>query len=157
MSVKRFRAKLGGDAGALFVDVPFDVKKEFGKARPPVKVSINGYSYRSTISVYSGKYYLPFRRERREAAGVKVGDVVEVTIGPDTEVRRVDPPAALSAALAKNATARAQWERLSYSRKKDHADAVLQAKRAETRARRVQKILKKLTGKDEMKSYDHVI
>ena len=147
MSAKRFKAKLGAGAGALFVEVPFDVKKEFGKARPPVKVSINGYRYRSTISVYGGKYYLPVRRERREAAGVKAGDLVEVTIQPDTEVRRVDPPAALSAALAKNAPAKAQWEKLSYSHKKEHADANLQAKKSETRARRVQKILGELTGK----------
>jgi bifunctional DNA-binding transcriptional regulator/antitoxin component of YhaV-PrlF toxin-antitoxin module len=147
MSAKRFRAKLGGDAGALFVDVPFDVKKEFGRARSPVKVSINGYSYRSTISVYGGKYYLPVRRERREAAGVEVGDIVEVTIEPDNEIRRVDPPPALSAALTRNGAARAQWERLSYSQKKEHADAVLQAKKSETRARRVQKILEKLAGK----------
>jgi hypothetical protein len=145
MSAKRFKAKLG--AGALFVEVPFDVKKEFGKARPAVKVSINGYSYRSTISVYGGKYYLPVRKDRREAAGVKAGDIIVVTMQPDTEVRKVDPPAALSAALAKNGPARAQWERLSYSRKKEHADALLQAKRSETRARRVQRILEKLTGK----------
>lgn len=147
MSAKRFKAKLGGDAGALFVEVPFDVKREFGKARPPVKVSINGYSYQSTISVYGGKYYLPVRRDRREAAGVKLGDVVEVTIQPDTEVRGVDPPAALSAALAKNGPAKAQWDRLSYTQKKEHAEAVLQAKKSETRARRIQKILGKLTGK----------
>jgi len=147
MSAKGFKAKLGADAGALFVEVPFDVKKEFGKARSPVKVSINGYSYRSTISVYGGKYYLPVRKDRREAAGVRAGDIVEVTMQPDTKVRKVDPPAALSAALAKNGPARAQWERLSYSRKKEHADALLQAKRSETRARRVQRILEKLTGK----------
>jgi hypothetical protein len=147
MSAKGFKAKLAADVGALFVEVPFDVKKEFGKARSPVKVSINGYSYRSTISVYGGKYYLPVRKDRREAAGVRAGDIVEVTMQPDTKVRKVDPPAALSAALAKNGPARAQWERLSYSRKKEHADALLQAKRSETRARRVQRILKKLTGK----------
>jgi len=147
MSAKRFKAKLGCEGGALFLEVPFDVKKEFGKARPPVKVSISGYSYRSTISVYGGKYYLPVRGDRREAAGVKAGDLVEVTIQPDTEVRRVDPPPALSAALTKNGPARAQWERLSYTHKKEHAEAVLQAKKSETRARRIQKILEKLTGK----------
>jgi hypothetical protein len=59
------------------------VKKEFGKARQPVKVSINGCRYRSTISVYGGKYYLPVRRERREAAGVKVG---YLEIHPETRV-----------------------------------------------------------------------
>jgi bifunctional DNA-binding transcriptional regulator/antitoxin component of YhaV-PrlF toxin-antitoxin module len=147
MSVIKFRGKLGGgDAGALFVTIPCDVKKEFGRARPPVRVSINGYTYRSTISVYGGKYYLPIRKERREAAGVKLGDVVEVTIEPDNAVRKVNPPPALSAALAKNGPARAQWETLSYSRKKEHADAILQAKKPETRARRLQKLLETLVG-----------
>jgi hypothetical protein len=147
MSAKRFNARLGADAGALFMEVPFDVKKEFGKARPPVKVSINGYSYRSTISVYGGKYYLPVRADRREAAGAKAGDIVEVTILPDTEIRTVEPPPALKAALSKNRPAKAQWERLSYSSKKEHADAILQAKRSETRARRIKRILQGLTEK----------
>jgi hypothetical protein len=147
MSAKRFRAKLGSDAGALFVEVPFDVKEEFGKARPAVKVSIDRYSYRSTISVYGGKYYLPVRRDRREAAGVKAGDVVSVTIQADTGVRKVNPPPALSAALAKNGPARAAWARLSYSQKKEHAEAIRQAKKPETRVRRIQKILEKLAEK----------
>ena len=147
MSAKRFKAQLGGDAGGLFVSVPFDVKREFGKARPPVKVSINGFSYKSTVSVYGGKYYVPVRKERREAAGVKVGDIISVTIQPDTEVRRIEPPADLAAALARNGRAKAQWERLSYSHKKEHAEAVLQAKKSETRARRIHKILEKLNGK----------
>lgn len=108
MSVKSFKAKLRRG----FVQLPFDVKKEFGKARPPVRISINGYSYQSTIAVYGGKYYVPVRRERREAAGVEAGDIVEVTIVPDTEVRRVEPPPELSAALAKNGPARAQWAQL---------------------------------------------
>jgi hypothetical protein len=146
MFAKRFRAKLGA-AGALFVAVPFDVKKEFGKARAPVKVSINGYSYRSTISVCGGKYYLPVRRDRREAAGVKGGDIIEVTIQRDTDVRTVDLPPALSAALAKNGPARARWEALSYSNKKEYAEAVLRAKKSETRGRRIQKVLEKLAGK----------
>ncbi|MGD0461577.1 MAG: YdeI/OmpD-associated family protein [Tepidisphaeraceae bacterium] len=144
MAAKTFSGKLGGEAGGLFVDVPFDVKKEFGKARAPVKVSINGYTYRSTISVYGGKYYLPVRRERREAAGAKVGDIVEVRIEPDTEIRRVDPPTALLAALSRNGAAKARWGKLSYSHKKEHVHSILQAKKPETRARRIQKILENL-------------
>lgn len=143
MSAKSFKAKLGRG----FVELPFDVKKEFGKARPPVRISINGHSYRSTIAVYGGRYYVPVRRERREATGVEAGDIVEVRIVLDTEVRRVEPPPELSAALAKNGPARAQWKRLSYTHKKEHAEAILQAKKSETRARRVQKILEELTAK----------
>lgn len=147
MSVKKFKARLGGEAGGLFVTVPFDVKREFGKARAPVKVSVNGVSYKSTVSVYGGKYYVPVRKERRDEAGVKVGDVVSVTLQPDTEVRVIAPPADLAVALANNDRAKAQWERLSYSHKKEHADAILQAKMPETRARRIQKILQMLAAK----------
>jgi uncharacterized protein DUF1905 len=93
MFAKSFKARLGSG----FVDTPFDVKKEFGEARPPVRVfTHNGYSYRSTVAVYGSKNYVPFRRERREAARVKAGDIVEVTVVPDTEVRRIEPPPELS-------------------------------------------------------------
>jgi hypothetical protein len=143
MSAKSFKTKLGSG----FVELPFDAKKEFGKARPPVRVSINGYTFRSTIAVYGGRYYVPVRRDRREAAGVEAGDIVRVTIVPDTEARTVEPPAELAAALAKNGPARAQWERLSYTHKKEHAEAIHQAKKPETRARRLQETLEKLTAR----------
>lgn len=143
MSVKSFKVKLGKG----FVELPFDVKKEFGKPRPPVKISINGLTYRSTVAVYSGKYYVPVRKDRQEAAGVKPGDIVKVTILPDTEVRSIEPPPELAAALAKNDPARAQWEKLSYTHQREHAEEILAAKKSETRARRVQRILEKLTAK----------
>lgn len=142
MTVKSFRTKLGSG----FVELPFDVKKQFGTARPPVRVSINGYSYRSTVAVYGGRYYVPVRRDRREVAGVKPGDIVKMTIAPDTEARRVEAPPELRAALTKNGLARTQWEKLSYTHKREHSEAILEAKKAETRARRVQKILQKLTA-----------
>ena len=145
MAVWKFRATLGSDAGALFVEVPFNVKEEFGRARPAVKVSVNGHRYRSRISVYGGKYYLPVRKEHREAAGVTAGDGVEVTLAPDTEVRKVEPPSDLARVLARNGRARAQWERLSYTCKKEYVEAILKAKKPETRARRTQKTLEKLT------------
>ena len=147
MAIKKFRAKLGSAGRPLFVIVPFDVREEFGRARPPVKVSINGHGYRSTIAVYDGKYYLPVRSDHRDAAGVKAGDIVEVTIAPDTEVRVVEVPEALSTVLAKDRKAKASWERLSYTSRKEHAVAILTAKKPETRARRLQKILQTLTAK----------
>jgi len=147
MAIKRFRAKLGSAGRPLFVIVPFDVKKEFGRARPPVKASVNGHSYHSTICVYDGKYYLPVRSDHREAAGVKAGDIVEVTLAPDTEVREVEVPAELETVFAKNRQAKASWERLSYTSKKEHAVAILTAKRPETRARRLQRILETLVAK----------
>lgn len=147
MAAKKFKAVLGSDAGNLFFEVPFDVRREFGKARPPVKVSINGHSYRSTIAVYGGKYYLPVRKDRREQAGVKGGDVVQVTLALDTAVRRVAPPPELLAAFEKKAEAKARWASLSYSHQKEHAQAIREAKKPETRARRVKKTLEMLTGR----------
>jgi len=147
MAAKKFNARLGAEGHALFFEVPFDVKQEFGKARPPVRVSVNGHNYRSTVSVYGGKYYLPVRREHREAIGLKQGDIVRVTVAPDTAARTVQPPPALSAALAKNRAAKTQWQKLSYTHKKEHADAIRQAKKPETRARRVQKTLEMLAAK----------
>lgn len=141
MPSKKFRTRLGAEGHALFFEVPFDVKQEFGKARPPVKVSVNGHTYRSTVSVYGGRYYVPVRRERREEAGLKAGDIIDVTLAPDTQRRSVTPPADLMAALKKNAAARQRWNALSYTCKKEHTDAILQAKRPETRARRVAKTL----------------
>jgi len=143
--IKKFRARLGSAGRPLFVIVPFDVRKEFGKARPPVKVSVNGYAYRSTISVYGGKYYLPVRSDHRQAAGVNAGDMVEVTIAPDTETREVDVPRELLAALARDPRAKANWGKLSYSNRKEHANAILTAKKPETRSRRLQNTLRSLT------------
>ncbi|HXX19286.1 MAG TPA: YdeI/OmpD-associated family protein [Candidatus Acidoferrum sp.] len=143
MPVKTFKAVLEDG----FVGLPFDVKKEFGKARPPVKISINGFSYRSTVSVYGGKYMVPVRKSRQEAAGAKEGDVVKVTIALDAEERTVDPPPDLKAALAKNAAAKARWDKLSFTHKREHAEALLDAKKPETRARRLQRTLAMLAAK----------
>ena len=147
MSAKSFRAKLGAKGHSLFFEVPLDVRKEFGKARPPVEVTINGYTYRSTVSVYGGKYYLPVRQERRDEAGLKGGDIIDVKVALDTEPRTVTPPSELSAAFKKSAAAKVQWEKLSYTHKKEHADAISQAKKPETRARRVEKTLQMLAAK----------
>jgi hypothetical protein len=147
MSGKSFKARLGAEGRPLFVEVPFDVKQEFGKARPPVKASVNGLSYRSRISVYGGKYYLPVRSERREAAGMKAGDLVDVTISQDNAGRRVALPPALSTAFKGNSAAREQWGKLSYTSRKEHADYIRQAKKPETRARRLQNVLKMLAAK----------
>lgn len=147
MSAKKFSARLETEGGGYFIALPFDVKEEFGRARPPVKASVNGHGYRTTIAVYDAKYYLGFRKADAAAAGVKAGDIVRVTVEPDTEVREVEMPPELAAALKKNTAARAQWEKLSYTHKKEHAEAILKAKKPETRMRRVQKAVEMLSDK----------
>lgn len=139
-----FQVVLGTERGDLFFEVPFDVRKVFGRARAPVKVTIKGYSYRSTVFVYGGRYYVPVRREHREAAGVNVGETLRVTLEVDTDPRVVETPPELLAALVKEPIANAAWDRLSYSHKKEHVDAIVEAKKPETRQRRVQKAIEML-------------
>jgi hypothetical protein len=143
MPAKSFSIKLGNG----FVELPFDVRTEFGKARPPVKISINDYSYHSTVAVYGGKYYVPVRKDRQQAAGVKPGDIVKITIAPDVEERTVELPPELKIAFSKNPTAKGRWEKLSFTHKREYAEAILEAKKAETRARRLQKTLEMLAAK----------
>lgn len=138
---RTFRAKLGTEVHDLFFEVPFDVKEAFGKARAPVKVTVNGHAYRSTVSTHQGRYYVPVNRLHRAAAGVESGDLLRVVLELDTEPRAVEPPPELAAALARNPTARAAWDQLSFSHQKEHAEAILGAKRPETRERRVGKAI----------------
>src|SRR5262249_23153232 len=130
-----------------FVELTFDVKEEFGKARPPIRITINGYTYRSTVSVYGGKYFVPVRKSNQDAAGVKEGDIVAVSIVADTDARTVEAPKQLAEALKKRLKAKAAWESLSYTAKKERAEAIVGAKKPETRDRRLEKILKQLEGK----------
>lgn len=139
---KTFRTKLENG----FIALPFDVREEFGRARPPVRVSLNGYGYRSTVSVYGGKYFIPVRKSNQDAARVKPGDTVKASIALDEEPRIVNPPDDLRTAL-KKARLEASWDELSYSRKKELVDALLAAKKAETRERRVQKCLAEIKAK----------
>src|SRR2546423_787740 len=87
--------------------------------RVPVKVTLKGYTYRTTIAVYAGKSYIGVRREVREAAGVAAGDPLTVGLEYDAEVRAVDLPQALRLLLEADATAAAAFEKLSYTRKKE--------------------------------------
>ena len=97
--------------------------------------------------VNGSTYLVPVRKDRQEAARVKPGDIVKVTVAPDTEERTVEPPPDLKAALLQNASARARWEKLGFTDKKEVAEAILGAKKVETRNRRLQKTLEMLTAK----------
>lgn len=143
---KEFEVVLGTEQGDLFFEVPFDVKQTFGRARPPVIVTLSGHSYRSTVFVYGGRYYVPVNKEHREAAGVNVGDTLHVILELDTAPRTVEAPPDLAAALAENAEAKAAWERLSPSHRREHVEYILEAKKPETRQRRVEKSIELLLG-----------
>jgi uncharacterized protein YdeI (YjbR/CyaY-like superfamily) len=121
--------------------VPFDAKAEYGSARAPVRCTINGVDYRRRLSVNGGTTYLGLRKEVRDAAGVSVGDEVHVTMELDDEPREVEVPPALAAGLAGDAAARGAYEGLSFTHRKEYAQWIAEAKREETRERRVGKAI----------------
>jgi hypothetical protein len=129
------------------IEVPADVvgALDAGK-RPPVVVNVNGYQYRSTVAPMGGKYLLPFSADRREESGIQGGDAINVELTLDTAPRTVDIPDDLQSALNSSAAAAAAWDKLSYTHKKEHVRSVLDAKKAETRARRIAAVLARLEG-----------
>jgi Bacteriocin-protection, YdeI or OmpD-Associated/Domain of unknown function (DUF1905) len=129
---------------ASFFEVPMDVPAIFGRARPPLRVTIGVHTYRSTIAVYGGRYFVPLNRQNREAAGVAAGDEMTVELEADTQERTVDVPDDLRAALEGDDEARAAFDSLSYSHRKEYAEWVAEAKREETRSRRIAATLERL-------------
>ncbi len=108
-----------------------------GPKRFPVATIINGYAWRGSVARMGGEFLLGLRREIRDAAGVRVGDEVTVTIALDTAPREVDVPDPLAAALDADPSVRAAFDALAYTHRKEFARWVAEAKRAQTRDRRV--------------------
>jgi hypothetical protein len=112
-----------------------------GAKRFPVAATINSYTWRSTVVKMRGEFLLGLSRENREAAGAQPGDMVDVTIVLDKAPREVKVPPALAAALATDPEATAAYDRLAYTHRKEYARWIEEAKREETRARRVEQAL----------------
>ena len=147
----QFTAKIEGrEAGVVAaIAPPVDVPEFFGtRARVPVRGTINGYPFRSSLSPYGGRHLMPVNKALRAGAGVNAGDMVEVVMERDEEERTVETPPLLKKALAKSKTAQANWDKLSFTHKKEMALAIVGAKQEETRARRLAKVVDILkTGK----------
>lgn len=131
--------ELGGKTATGMEVPPAVVEALDAGKRPPVRVTINGYTYRSTIAPYSGRYYLPVSKEVREASGVAAGDEVEVEVALDTEPREVAVPPDFAEALAADADASRFFDGLSYSNRRRIVMGVEEAKTPETRQRRIAK------------------
>jgi hypothetical protein len=118
--------------------VPAHVVEALGSGRrPPVRVSIRGYTYRNTVAVMGGEYWLGISAEHRAGAKVAGGDEVEVEIELDTEPREVVVPSDFSAALDAEPAARSTFDGLSYSNKSWHVQQIEGAKTDDTRQRRI--------------------
>lgn len=131
--------------GGALVQVPFDAKRAFGSGRPRVVATFDGVEYRGSVASMGGRWVLGVRKDIREAIGKGAGDTVRVTLAADEEPRTVDVPEELAAALD-DAGARAAFDALSYTRRREAAGSVADAKRPETRARRIRAIVADLGG-----------
>ena len=138
----KFKTKIIQSGNNTGISVPEKIIESFkaGK-KPPVKITLNNYTYRSTVAVFGGKYMVSLSSEHRKNAKVSGGEEAEVTIELDTEPRTVELPAGLEKALKKNSAARKYFETLSNSRKKYLVLQVNDAKTEETRMRRIEKII----------------
>jgi hypothetical protein len=134
---KTFKTTIERDGSTCFIPVPFDPKPVFGKVRAPVKVTLNGYTYRSTIASMGNGPCLPLRKSNREAAQLEGGETLSVTLELDSEKREIKPPSDLAKALRATPTGWDRWLALSYSHQREYVESIEQAKKPETRASRI--------------------
>jgi hypothetical protein len=144
MSSKIFKTTIVRDGSMCFIPLDFDPRDVFGKVRAPVKVTLNGYTYRSTIAAMGGPACIPLRKSNREAAGLVGGETVEVRLDLDTDKREVKLPADFAKALKAVPRGSERWKGLSYSHQREHVEAIEGAKKPETRARRIDKAIQQI-------------
>ena len=134
-----------GDKTATGIRIPDEVVEALGAGkRPPIRVTINGFTYRSTVAVMSGAYMVGVSAENRAGAGVAGGDEVDVDIELDTAPREVTVPPEFAAALDAEPAARRTFDGLSNSNKAWHVLQIVGAKTDETRQRRIGKSIEAL-------------
>lgn len=143
MKRAKFRTTiLGNDKSALGIKIPAEAIVALGTTkRPPVRVTINGKTYRSTVAVMGGDFMVGVSAENRKIVGVGAGDKVEVTLELDTEPRVVAVPPDFKKALGRQSSAKKFFDGLSYSKRQWFVLGIEGAKTAETRERRVAKAI----------------
>jgi hypothetical protein len=147
MKKYKFRSKIQtGDRGGAYVLFPHDTEKEFGtKGRVPVKASFDGVPYAGSLIKYGTPgHALPLLKALRAQIGKAPGDSVEVVVWKDEEVRTVEVPAQFEKLMSKEGLL-PFFERLSYTHRKEYVRWVSEARKEETRARRLDKAIKMLT------------
>ena len=115
-----------------------------GAKRSPVLATVNGYSWRTSVTPMRGEFLVGLNRAVRESAGVRAGGTVEVAIELDMAPRKVDVPERLAGALAADPAAKAAFESLAYTHRKEYARWIAEAKREQTQERRVTQALEML-------------
>jgi hypothetical protein len=140
----RFQTKiLGREAGVVAaITPPVEVPEVFGtRGRVLVRGTINGFPFRSSLTPCGDPHMMPVNKALCQGAGAKPGDIVEVVMERDDEVRTVEPPPELKRELAKNKKAAERWEKTSFTNKKEMARSIIEAKQEETKKRRLAKVM----------------
>jgi hypothetical protein len=131
--------------GGAFVEVPFDVETVFGAKKPRIKATIDGVPYRGLLSRMGTEYHmLIILKGIREQIGKSFGDEVTITVEPDSEPRVLEVPGDLLQALRKDRDAKAFFDKLSYTHRKEYVTWITEAKREETRQKRIIKAIEML-------------
>ena len=128
---------------ATGITIPFDVEAVFGQKRVPVKVWINDAEYRTTVMPMGGRYMMAVPKVFRDAAGIKAGETITVTMEKDTEKRTIEMPQDLAAALDASGLSEI-FSKMSYTHQKEYVNSINDAKREETRVRRIEKTIEML-------------
>lgn len=155
MKKYKFKGKIiqHGKMDAGYVIFPYDVKKEFGTGRVKIKATFDGVPYRGSLAPMGIKegYPLLVLKDIRKAINKTFGDVVNVVVEKDTEERTVEVPDDLAKALGMKKKIRDAFEKMAYTHRKEYVNYVNDAKKPETRLRRIEKVLEMITEHIELK------
>jgi hypothetical protein len=131
--------------GGAFVEIPFDVEEAFGSKRPKVKAMIEGVPYRGLLARMGGpNHILIILKGIREQIGKTFGDEVKIAVELDTGPRVVEIPPELAKAFKKEKAAAEYFKSLAYSHQREYIGYITEAKREETRLRRVAQTIEML-------------
>lgn len=143
----KFKAKVIPSGNATAVEVPEKIMQALGpQRRPPVAITINGHSWRSRVAAMRGQQLIGISAANREAAGIAEGDTIEVDVVLDNSPREVEIPPDLAAALKRNPTARAAFDKLAFGLKNKHIRSFDEAKSPQVRQRRIDKLVETLSA-----------
>jgi hypothetical protein len=143
----RFKTKIEGkEAGVVAaITPPVDVPEYFGvRGRVPVRGTINGFAYRSSLMPMGGCHMMPVNKALCKGAGARPGDIVDVVMERDGDERTVEAPPELKRELKKSKKAQDRWDELAFTHKKEMANSIRDAKQEETKKRRLVKVMKVL-------------
>ena len=143
MGKRKFKAEiLASESGGMYVIVPFDVEKEYGKKRVKIKAKIESENYRgSLVRMGSPDHILLIRKDIREKINKTAGDIVNIEVEEDTTPRVVKVPSDFQKLLKDNPNENAFFKKLSYTHQKEYVQWIEEAKREETRTRRMKKAI----------------